>query len=182
MARIPEYSKIFNNILSALESGYKTHKELLSSALLGLGLSEDEMSEERRLAYVAITRAKKQLFILHTASRMMYGQTAVNRLSRFAEEIPDEYLKTDTRVSSFGGYTPPQKERVYTSQSKITSSPAPARVDVIGVGTRVRHGFFGEGEVVSAEPMGGDVLYEIQFDNGMNKKLLGQYAKLTEIK
>lgn len=141
-----------------------------------------ELEEERRLAYVAITRAKKQLFILHTASRMMYGQTTVNRLSRFAEEIPDEYLKTDTRVSSFGGYTPPQKERVYTSQSKITSSPAPARVEVIGVGTRVRHGFFGEGEVVSAEPMGGDVLYEIQFDNGMNKKLLGQYAKLTEIK
>lgn len=141
-----------------------------------------ELEEERRLAYVAMTRARKQLIILHTSTRMMYGQTNVNRISRFAEEIPDECIKTDGRVS-YGMQTRPQKNpAAYAARSTFTNSAPKADAPMFPGGTRVRHAFFGEGEIISAEAMGGDVLYEIQFDNGTVKKLLGQYAKLTEIK
>ena len=141
-----------------------------------------ELEEERRLAYVAMTRARKQLFILHTATRMMYGQTNVNRISRFAEEIPDECIKTENRS---GGYSPYREKKTdpyaYSAKSTFVTQPPKTKATVIKAGTRVKHNFFGEGEIVSAEPMGNDVLYEIQFDNGMNKKLLGEYAKLTTI-
>lgn len=142
-----------------------------------------ELEEERRLAYVAMTRARKQLIILHTSTRMMYGQTNVNRLSRFAEEIPDECLKADVKKSAYNPYREtPAPKNAYSQKSTFVTNEPKKSVSVIKAGVRVKHNFFGEGEVVSAEPMGNDVLYEIQFDNGMVKKLLGQYAKLIEIK
>lgn len=137
-----------------------------------------ELEEERRLAYVAMTRARKQLIILHTATRMMYGQTNVNRISRFAEEIPEECIKAEKTVRNYGA-SRPAAEPTYTSKTTLINEKPKNSTPIIAAGTRVKHNFFGEGEIISAEAMGGDALYEIQFDNGTVKKLLGAYAKLT---
>lgn len=175
-------------------------------------LEPSEMSEERRLAYVAITRAKQQLYLTHTSERTMYGKTVSNPLSRFVrEEIPEELVKRDAPAPRFtpaGMRTqssPLQAQRV---QSRTASAPtfggefsrradtsakvAPTarreRADAasFGVtrfpnGTRVRHGIFGAGTVVSSREMGGDILYEVAFDSGTTKKLMATYAKLTKI-
>ncbi len=62
--------------------------------------SEDDMEEERRLAYVALTRAKEQIYIMHTKSRLLYGQTQYNPISRFVQEIPREYVDEEDKSSS----------------------------------------------------------------------------------
>lgn len=83
--------------------------------------SEEDMEEERRLAYVALTRAKEQVYILHAKSRLLYGQTQYNPLSRFVTEIPQKYVKTE---SSESYYTPPVKSgpKVYYTDREYTSA------------------------------------------------------------
>ena len=171
--------------------------------------SPAEMSEERRLAYVAITRAKEELYILHTRERMLYGRTSANPLSRFVKnEIPAELLDVAAPPRSFappraGGYLRGGYGQGYQTPSPRRETPAPRRgegelfrrVDTpaapksassFGVArfspnTRVRHATFGTGTVRSARDMGGDILYEVAFDSGNVKKLMATYAKLEKI-
>ena len=63
-----------------------------------------EMEEERRLCYVAITRAKRELYILHTAQRLLYGRTCYNPISRFVSEIPDALLQKQKRPRPSGSF------------------------------------------------------------------------------
>ena len=91
--------------------------------------SDDDMEEERRLAYVALTRAKEQVYILHTKSRLLYGQTQYNPLSRFVKEIPDEFTVEDDRAGGgvFSQTVKPNKTYVfdqedYRSRHGATSS------------------------------------------------------------
>ncbi len=161
--------------------------------------SESELEEERRLCYVAVTRAKKQLFVVHCNHRMIFGKTDCNRISRFVDEIPKElcefensylerkpqsfnYSRLDEFSSyarSFGSRTNQSKNTISSSYSKpTTQNTEPAKIFVIG--DRVNHKMFGAGTVLSSKPMGGDVLYEIAFDSIGTKKLMGNYAKLTE--
>lgn len=138
-----------------------------------------DLEEERRLAYVAITRAKKRLIILHTGTRMMYGKTGANRISRFAEEIPEELVQTAERPRTTASHPEHHRRGAYAAHSTFEE---PQKVSVaLDPGTRVRHPFFGEGTVIESESVGGDAFYEIEFDNGLVKKLLGAYAKLTVI-
>ena len=157
---------------------------------------EDEMSEERRLMYVAITRAKEKLYITHTKSRMMYGRTSYNPLSVFVrEEMPRELTYRD------GPEKIPPRRAIYEQAKRhsfdsrevrrpveIFSHPQNKRagaesfgVEKFAPGTRVSHSLFGEGVVLSARDMGGDVLYEVNFDSGAKKKLMATFAKLTKI-
>ena len=166
--------------------------------------SEEEMSEERRLAYVAITRAKDKLFVTHARNRMMYGKTGFNPLSRFIKnEVPEELIahdrpRSEPPKSSFG-YGTRQSKASFTEPrgffdavkrsgvaAKTTSPIARKTPDCFGVvkyseGTRVSHAVFGEGIVVSAREMGGDILYEVSFDSGITKKLMATFAKLKKI-
>ena len=163
---------------------------------------EDEMSEERRLAYVAITRAKDKLYITHAKSRMMYGKTGYNPLSRFVrDEIPRMLIEEDSprRYSSQGGYYGAQAQQKRTEapsprtsaefrrapeimpQRRRSSGAAEYGIERFSPGTRVSHGVFGEGKIISAKDMGGDVLYEVSFDNGQTKKLMATFAKLRKI-
>ena len=161
-----------------------------------------EMSEERRLAYVAITRAKEKLYVTYARERMMYGKTNYGRLTRFVkEEIPQMLIEEDRPVR-----VPPRAQTVYTkprrdiydanlsemrrSVNVTNSAPAPQRkksgAAEYGIirykpGTRVTHAIFGDGTIVSSRDMGGDVLYEVRFDNGQTKKLMATFAKLREI-
>ena len=163
----------------------------------------DEISEERRLAYVAITRAKKKLYITHARSRMMYGKTSFNPLSRFVkDEIPERlvneerprtepprahsaysYGRSDSKPS-YTEYKPFSKE---VGRSSAFTKPQAARgaanfgVKSFPAGTRVSHMIFGDGIIVSSKDMGVDFLYEVRFDSGITKKLMATYAKLKKI-
>ena len=170
----------------------------------------DEISEERRLLYVAITRAKEKLYLTHTKSRMMYGKTSFNPLSRFIkEEIPEKLLENETprrdsaRKSPFGfstgertnpfkyanpfGDSAPKRQAPFGSSSKSpVEAQRPRGAESFGIekftpGTRVSHTVFGDGTIASARDMGGDVLYEVKFDSGVTKKLMATFAKLKKI-
>ncbi|MBE6597653.1 MAG: ATP-dependent DNA helicase PcrA, partial [Ruminococcaceae bacterium] len=147
--------------------------------------SDAEMEEERRLAYVAITRAKDLLYLIHTERRMLYGRTAYNPISRFATEIPDELIEEvsdgRSRAQTFepvraqkSYYSTPAKafeaEKITVTGSLFTKQSPSARSS-FSEGDRVLHATFGEGEVLSVKPMGADTLYEIMFDRVGTKKL-----------
>ena len=141
----------------------------------------EEMEEERRLCYVAITRAKKTLSISYARQRLLYGRTSATMASRFLREIPEDH------VVRKGGYHPPQTSRqpVFTGQQMPTRSPlralerpAAARNTYLELnkGDMVEHSGFGRGMVLSVIRMGGDALLEIAFDNIGTKKLMAKTA------
>ncbi|MBO5312590.1 MAG: UvrD-helicase domain-containing protein [Clostridia bacterium] len=142
--------------------------------------SPAEIEEERRLAYVAVTRAKKQLIITHAKERMLYGMTQRNLLSRFVREIDERYLdiqrdKATSRAGfqqqkqSFSGFDFGKKQEKKSAQKDYA------------IGDRVRHLTFGEGTILNIIPMSTDYMYEIAFDNVGTKKLMASYvAKLMK--
>lgn len=156
---------------------------------------EVEMSEERRLAYVAITRAKEKLVITHAKSRMMYGKTTGNPLSRFVkDEIPESLISIDgpkrqaprqplSQPKLYGGFsgTSEMRRAPEISAKKRTDGASAYGIQKLLPGTRISHAMFGCGVIVSAKDMGGDVLYEVKFDSGSTKKLMATFAKLTKI-
>lgn len=144
-----------------------------------------ETEEERRLAYVAITRAKQVLYITHAYSRLMYGNTTYNPLSRFVTEIPDKYLDKEEVKTKRAGFTSAGKTSSYTNggmrEFKKEATHEKKELVLFKCGDRVKHMKFGEGTVLSANQMGGDVLYEIAFDEYGTKKLMATYARLKSI-
>ncbi|MBE6533790.1 MAG: ATP-dependent DNA helicase PcrA [Ruminococcaceae bacterium] len=154
------------------------------------GEMSSELEEERRLAYVAVTRAKDMLYIVHTKMRMLYGKTGVNELSRFVKEIPKELIKEEKRPSAQYGGNPYRNQtqtygtKVYFSEHtevKTSNGFAQGKPEIFAVGDRVRHATFGEGEVFSAKPMGNDVLYEVVFERVGTKKLMGNFARMKKV-
>ena len=161
---------------------------------------DSEMSEERRLAYVAITRAKEMLYISYAKERMMYGRTLYGRLSCFIrDELPVELTVRDVprrepprRTDYFSTY----RDNRFTAHERVTTGELARRpeisnqnkrgaekfgVEKLTAGDRVSHAMFGSGVIVSSRDMGGDVLYEVNFDNGQTKKLMATFAKLKKI-
>jgi len=156
----------------------------------------EEIEEERRLAYVAITRAKNELYILHAKSRMLYGRTGANPPSRFLAEIPEELLElpkpTHTTAGTMGlsgrtvGTNLPQHSGMRVAAAdRITVGPTRTTQNVsvtaFAAGDRVMHALFGAGEILAVQKMGSDYLYEIAFDTKGTKKLMATYAKLKKI-
>lgn len=160
----------------------------------------EEMEEERRLCYVAITRAKQTLTISHAKQRMLYGRTNAALKSRFLNEIPEECVvhkggyKARTEQPSYGGYDNSfgfdQRRHQPTAQqlarqaqikrsevSNITASvkSAPSTLE-LNKGDMVLHAAFGKGMVLSVMKMGGDALLEIAFDDIGTKKLMVKTA------
>ncbi len=163
---------------------------------------EAEIEEERRLAYVAITRAKDELYILHAKSRMLYGHTGCNPASRFLGEIPESLLERPAATAAnyqgyangyrrapqgtYGTHSVPGRtyqnaatERV--SVGRTLPKTPPAMRDRVQAGDRVKHPTFGEGTVLSVKKMGADDLYEVAFDTVGTKKMMATYAKLQKI-
>ena len=139
----------------------------------------EEMSEERRLAYVAITRAKEALYIYHCESRMLYGRTDLRTASRFLTEIPEEDCEKSYRTVPSRREMSREKTRRETITFAQPRQPAGGQI-TFAPGDRVKHPFFGAGEILSAQNMGGDMLYEITFDNGSTKRIMGSFAKLQK--
>ncbi len=165
-----------------------------------------DTEEERRLAYVAITRARESLCLTHARRRMIFGQTSCNPLSRFVEEIPSELtekvgslrdhggIKTDgipggavTRGYSRPERTPqPTKKAVSAASSSATSSigyKPLERLPKYEPGMKVSHTVFGEGMLISCREIANDVLLEVAFDSHGTKRLLArsvqQYLKIV---
>lgn len=141
-----------------------------------------EIEEERRLAYVAITRAKRKMYITCAEQRMLYGQTVRNRVSRFAGEIPSEYMEyiDDTERAK------PQPQPHSPTMNGYLQRQQPARKSAANTeeyheGERVLHMAFGEGTVLSVKPMGGDQLLEIAFDTQGTKKVAAKFSKMKKI-
>jgi len=149
-----------------------------------------ELEEERRLAYVAITRAKEQLFISYVRERMLFGSTKYSPISRFVKEIPQTCVvdKTEVHTSYSSGGAQMKRQQEINRVKSAMQAPAfgaaakpAAKLNAIPAGARVMHATFGEGEILSVKPVASDFLYEIAFDSFGVKKLMGSYAKLKEI-
>jgi DNA helicase-2/ATP-dependent DNA helicase PcrA len=157
------------------------------------------MSEARRLAYVAITRAKEQLIITAARSRTMYGKTVYNRLSSFVrEEIPEQLIEIDRPksappkstetsyrrpVSNFRRESPSSEWSRRPDVLKNTSPASPKNFGITRIepGSSVEHATFGRGTVLAAKDMGGDILYTVRFENGQEKRLMATFAKLKKL-
>ncbi len=150
-------------------------------------LNPDEMNEERRLAYVGITRAKEKLYLTKAKNRMLFGSTTHNRVSRFVEEIPETLIEqtgderkfsfsptfnvlgTDKKSSSTGYGINSFNSKTNTSKIKYS------------VGDIVFHKVFGKGMITKAEKMGSDTMLEIAFDKAGTKTLMANFSKMEKI-
>ena len=144
----------------------------------------NDLEEERRLAYVGITRAKQKLYLTNTRSRMLYGSTTHNPPSRFLMEIPSALLEQTGNMRSLR-----QPYAAYGQQGKKSSTSygfsfegnAKASAACHRVGDTVAHKTFGTGVVLSAQTVGNDTLLEIAFDKAGTKKIMANFAKLTKL-
>ncbi len=152
---------------------------------------QDEMEEERRLCYVAITRAKKKLYISCAKQRMLFGKTTANRVSRFIDEIPSEHIEKRGIPRGYGYSERSQVQNEFARPAVYKSKPVAAPVQQsasskakpdFSVGDRIKHKAFGEGVISKMTPMGNDYLIEIDFDGGVKKKLMLRAAAMHMVK
>ena len=166
--------------------------------------SEDDLEEERRLAYVGITRAREKLYLINARQRMLYGQTNRNMASRFIREIPvsvtdditvDTYVQRSSFSSSRNGSSFGSSFGTGSSRSEIGNRQSSSAAHKFGqvnaaasnagvtyaVGDTVRHKTFGTGIILSMTAMGNDSLLEVAFDRAGTKKLMANFAKLEKL-
>ena len=143
---------------------------------------KDEMEEERRLCYVAITRAKEKLNLVCARQRMLFGRTTANRVSRFVDEIPENDIKKNVpkgygfreRPNDLGfAYKARSAQPRYSAYAPAPKSePTAQKTPDFALGDNVRHKAFGAGVITKLSPMGGDYLIEVNFENIGTKKLM----------
>jgi DNA helicase-2/ATP-dependent DNA helicase PcrA len=175
--------------ITGMEEGLFPHENSMND--------RDGLEEERRLMYVAITRARKRLYLSHSQTRMLHGQTRYNLKSRFFDELPDACLKWLTpRHSAAAGFGSGRAwgqavaTQTIASYQSTTRADAPfdaqvVRKEVAGalfkVGQKVFHAKFGEGTVLTLEGAGDDARAQINFPRHGVKWLALSVAKLTPV-
>lgn len=148
--------------------------------------SEEELEEERRLAYVAITRAKKKLFLSSAAQRMIFGSTQRNVTSRFIKEIDPALIEKKDNTIIGKSDKPPiqavssQSLQKQIMQKKMKKSGSSAQV-TYSAGEKVKHNIFGEGTILSVRNMANDAMLEVAFDKVGTKKIMANFAKIKKI-
>jgi DNA helicase II / ATP-dependent DNA helicase PcrA len=184
-----EFDAVF---ISGLEEGLFPHENSMNDY--------DGLEEERRLMYVAITRARKRLYLSHSQTRMLHGQTRYNLKSRFLDELPEECLKWITPknpgfASGLGGaWTSPAQafqakpawgQSSLGSAETYKSPPLPVQKSEpshgIKSGMKVFHTKFGEGKVLAVEGAGADARAQVNFPRHGVKWLALSVAKLTPV-
>ena len=159
--------------------------------------NEKELEEERRLAYVGITRAKRKLYLTNAYSRMLYGRVQRNQPSQFVEEINDDLIKFENADGSGKAKsmnTPFAKAAAqattFTAQRRAHGLKHSAKQESTGtgadkkawkVGDKVQHKKWGQGMVVSVNGSGNDMELDIAFPNEGVKRLLAQFAPITKV-
>jgi DNA helicase-2/ATP-dependent DNA helicase PcrA len=174
-----EFDVVF---VSGLEEGLFPHEQSLSE--------QDGIEEERRLMYVAVTRARQRLYISHAQARMLHGQMRYGVVSRFINEIPEslcKWLTPPQRNAGFGGFSTTRRDLWADVRQDSQSSSQPYKVREMSpsfgglpyaIGQNVRHAKFGEGVVLSCEGRGSDARVQVKFRNEGVKWLALEYAKL----
>ena len=174
--------------IGGMEEGLFPHENAMSD--------RDGLEEERRLMYVAITRARKRLYLSHSQTRMLHGQTRYNVKSRFFDELPEEALKWLTpKQPGFGSFAPNSGAggayqssaggRFGFKSENFSSPPVPPRKEEpshgLRVGLAVFHTKFGEGKVLAIEGAGPDARAQVNFPRHGTKWLALSVAKLTVV-
>ena len=161
-------------------------------------MNPDELNEERRLAYVGITRAKEKLYVTKAKSRMLMGHTSYNKVSRFVNEIPPELLnytgESNTFASSNGFSTSAGRVNIgsgtgigagskYGRNNSVNTFAKPAVKSgvVYKKGDCVFHKVFGKGMIMKTEKMGNDTMLEVAFDKAGTKTLMANFSKMEKI-
>jgi DNA helicase-2/ATP-dependent DNA helicase PcrA len=173
-----EFDAVF---ITGLEEGLFPHENSLSDL--------DGMEEERRLMYVAITRARKRLYLTFSQTRMLHGQTRYNVKSRFFDELPEQSLKWLTpRNQGFGSGYAREYQQAWARGSGLGSVIGAGRIEpkvapshALRVGMSVFHNKFGEGVVVTLEGAGDDARAQVNFGRHGLKWLALSVAKLTPV-
>jgi len=180
-----EFDAVF---IGGMEEGLFPHENAISD--------KGGLEEERRLMYVAITRARKRLYLSHSQTRMLHGQTRYNPRSRFFEELPESALKWITpKQQGFGSFAPhsgagsayPSSARGQfgTKSETFASPPVPVQKAAPSHGLRagmaVFHSKFGEGKVLAIEGTGDDARAQVSFPRHGTKWLALSVAKLTVV-
>lgn len=171
----------FNNVfLVGFEDGVFPGMRSINS------IDPTDLEEERRLAYVAITRAKEHLYITNAERRMLFGSTMYNPQSMFLNEVSVELIdkQTSRRVSDTAGKTVVGKVDSISLQEQIAKKnrdKANMQSKQFSVGERIHHRIFGDGTVLSVTNMANDSLMEIAFDKVGTKKLMANFAKIQKI-
>ena len=171
----------------------------LFPSMAAISSGPDELDEERRLAYVGITRAKRKLYLTKTKTRMLFGSTTYSKESRFVSEIPAQLVERtgESRLYGSSGKSNPysssagagakvsigvaQKQGYNPSKFKGYQPPAAKSGVTYKVGDSVLHKLFGKGLILSAEKMGNDTLLEIAFDKAGTKKLMANFCKMEKL-
>ena len=155
-------------------------------------MNPDELNEERRLAYVGITRAKEKLYITKAKSRMLMGHTSYNKVSRFVNEIPPKLLNYTGEKKTFAstnGFSASSSHISIGAGSKFTpnksfntfTKPAVKSGTVYKKGDCVFHKVFGKGMIMKTEKMGNDTMLEVAFDKAGTKTLMANFSKMEKI-
>jgi DNA helicase-2/ATP-dependent DNA helicase PcrA len=157
-----EFHTVF---VTGLEEGLFPHENSLSEA--------DGLEEERRLMYVAITRARRRLYVTHAQTRMLHGQTRYGIPSRFVNELPADLVQ----------WLSPFRRRAVdvddAEWNRVTSSPqATPPAPAWRIGQSVKHAKFGLGVIIDAEGRGNDARVQVNFRDAGVKWLALEYAKL----
>jgi len=160
-----EFNIVF---LSGLEEGLFPHENAVAE--------RDGLEEERRLMYVAVTRARRRLYLSHAQTRMLHGQTRYNLPSRFIEEIPHGLIKWLTPKAGKTGFVSESFAPAYAAPTRRAPSTGGLRV-----GQNVRHAKFGTGVIVNAEGSGQDARVQINFGAAGMKWLALSVAKLEPV-
>ncbi|MFZ4713106.1 MAG: ATP-dependent helicase [Bacteriovoracaceae bacterium] len=167
-------------------------EETIFPSFKSLEIGDMGIEEERRLFYVAMTRAMKKLFICFANSRMLWGSLKFNGPSRFLDEIPGQYYEWSKEGRSFSSQVGSQRggasyddfsQDVYSDDipTYISGGKKNHSVSTYPIGSKVVHSLYGEGQVLEAEGIGQDEKVVVRFFGGVRKKFMVKFAPLTLI-
>ncbi len=166
-----EFHSVF---IGGLEEGLFPHQNSRNA--------EDGLAEERRLMYVAITRARRRLYLSFAQRRMLHGQVNFSVVSSFLREIPEELLHWLTPRVEVSAYQNNRQPTSFKSPEIIaTPAPRPAGASTWRISQAVQHAKFGEGVIVNMEGSGADLRVQVNFRQAGTKWLALEYAKLTAL-
>ena len=163
-----EFNVVF---ISGLEDGLFPHENSMNETRDG----KAGLEEERRLMYVAVTRARQRLYLSFAQTRMLHGQTRYNLPSRFLDEVPEELVKWLTPRAGKGGFAAPSAPTYSSTPRRSESSGAGSG---FRIGQSVMHAKFGLGVIINAEGGGSDARVQVNFGNAGIKWLALSVAKL----
>jgi DNA helicase-2/ATP-dependent DNA helicase PcrA len=167
--------------MAGMEEGLMPHQRSMDS--------EEEIQEERRLCYVGMTRAMRNLVLSHAARRAIMGTWMPSVPSRFLAEVPDEYVELDDRTTVFRPShrrrtqaVTPRTEYVPDASDYVDMAAAEGPGEAVPVaGQTVRHSHFGQGVVLEVRGTGAKARITVRFEHFGEKQLMAEYARLEPV-